>query len=389
MKHTRTIMTAALLAAGCWFWSAGPAGGDSVAAAARGQVESRRPVDLVICLDTSGSMNGLIESAKQKLWAVVNELATAKPRPRLRVALYQYGNDGLARENGWVERICDLTDDLDTVYGKLFALRTNGGTEYVARVVRAAVGELDWSKESNALRVIFVAGNEPATQDKEFPLKDTCAAAAGKGIVINTIHCGDEETGRRTGWADAALWADGRYAAIDQDHGTVIINTPYDQQLSELSRQVNDTYVPYGPAGAGGGANQAAQDANAATLGVAAEAQRAAGKSTTLYSNSGWDLVDASREASFDLAKVEEEHLPAEMRGMTLEQRKAHLEAQAKRRDGIRKQIQELSEKRQAFAKKEMERQGLSEEKSFDAALRTAVRQQAESKGFEFEKGTN
>ncbi|KKL20466.1 hypothetical protein LCGC14_2455170, partial [marine sediment metagenome] len=172
-----------------------------------------RHVDLAICLDTSNSMDGLIGSAKQKLWAVVNELATAKPRPALRVALYQYGNTRLQREVGWVQKVCDLTDDLDTVYGKLFALSTRGGTEYVARVVRAATDELKWSTGKGDLRIIFVAGNEAATQDKKFKLQDICAAAASKGIIVNTIFCGPDSTGRKTGWADAARWADGKYAS--------------------------------------------------------------------------------------------------------------------------------------------------------------------------------
>ncbi len=200
----------------------------------------RRHVDLVICLDTSGSMTKLIEAAKQKLWSVVNELATAKPKPVLRVGLYQYGNDGLSRENGWVERLCPLTDDLDEVYGKLFALRTNGGTEYVARVIRAATNELKWNMDKGTLRMIFVAGNEPATQDeKTYKLQDICKAAVTKGIIVNTIFCNDEATGRRTGWADAAAWADGKYAAINRRVGTVVISTPYDKKLAELLNELD------------------------------------------------------------------------------------------------------------------------------------------------------
>jgi len=170
-------------------------------------------IDLVICLDTSGSMRGLIESAKQKLWAVVNELATAKPRPNLRVALYHYGNSGLKPATGWVEQLCPLTDDLDSVYAKLFPLRTNGGTELVARVVKAACDDLDWNKDKDTLRMIFVAGNEAATQDTAYGLQDPCKAAASKGIIVNTIFCGNMVDGQKTGWQDAAVWADGQYSA--------------------------------------------------------------------------------------------------------------------------------------------------------------------------------
>lgn len=350
------------------------------------EVGAEKHIDLVLCLDTSGSMRGLIESAKQKLWTVVNELATARPRPALRVALYHYGNSGLSRESGWVEQLSPLTDDLDAVYGKLFPLKTNGGTELVARVVRAATGELKWNMDKGTLRVMFVAGNEAATQDKEFDLQETCKAAASKGIIVNTIFCGQDAEGRRTGWENAAKWADGQYAAIDQDRGTVVISTPYDAKLAELGVKLNATYVAYGRAGQVGAAMQKAMDGRARELGGAAAAERAQSKASGLYVAGKWDLVDADKEGKVELAKLKEAELPEEMQKMTPEQRKAHLAEKAKERADLQKQILALSAKREAHVKEQMAKQGLSEKASLDAALRSATRVQAEQKGFEFKK---
>jgi len=380
MKRTTAFLLTAAFAATLGFAAAVET--EDAGAAAK----APRHVDLVICLDTSGSMQGLIESAKTKLWAVVNELATARPRPVLRVGLYQYGGSRLDPKAGWVEKMCDLTDDLDTVYGKLFALTAGGSTEYVARVIRSGTLEQKWSGESNALRIIFVAGNETAHQDKQYKLKDVCAAAAAKGIIINTIYCGQEAEGRSTGWADAARWADGRYAAIDQNGGTVTITTPHDKKLAQLGTELNKTYVAYGANGRGGADNQMLQDGNAAKLGVAVAAERAAGKANGLYRNSRWDLVDALKENKVDLAKVKAEELPEEMRKMNPEQRKAHVEKQARRRAELQTEIQSLNAKRGAYVKEQMARQGLSDKKAFDAALRSAVHAQAAKKGFKFQE---
>ncbi len=352
----------------------------------KGADPDRKRVDLVICLDTSGSMRGLIESAKQKLWAVVNELATAKPRPALRVALYQYGNTGLSSESGWVQQLCPLTDDLDSVYGKLFPLTTNGGTEYVSRVVRAATRELDWHRGRGTLRVIFVAGNEAATQDRKYPLRETCKAAISEGIIVNTIYCGDESGGRTSGWADAAAWADGQYSAIDQDRGTVAVSTPYDKRLAELSGKLNTTYVAFGSRGSTGAARQTRMDAKAGGVHPTAAAERAKAKASGLYRNTDWDLVDATAEGKVKVEDVPADELPEAMREMTVEERKKHVAEQAARRATIQKEIKELSAKRDAYVKEQMASKGLSEERSLDAALRRTVRAQAEKKGMEFEK---
>ena len=383
MKTTRTTIVIALLALVAAVLIAPAAQAKSIAPTPPKPV---RHVDLVICLDTSGSMSGLIQSAKQKLWAVVNELATAKPKPVLRVALYHYGNDGLNRENGWVKQLCPLTSDLDTVYENLFKLTTNGGTELVARVMRAATTELKWDRSKGTLRIIFIAGNEAATQDKTHKLRDTCKAAASAGIIVNTIHCGSESKGRSTGWADAAAWADGQYAAIDHDRGTVVINTPHDKKLAELSASINKTYVSYGSKGKASMERQSAQDANASSLNAPAAAQRASAKASGLYNNAGWDLVDASKDEKFDITKVKKEDLPEPMRKMTDEQRKAYIADQAAKRVKIQKEIQELSKKRDTYVKAEMAKKGLDEKASFDAALRNMVRTQAEKQNFKFEK---
>ncbi len=131
-------------------------------------------IELVICLDTSGSMDGLLNSARQKLWTIVNDLAKAEPTPRLRVALLSYGNDGHKSENGWVKVDTPFTEDLDTVSQKLFALTTGGGTELVGRVVQTSLQELDWHSSAGALRMIFVAGNESADQDEQVAVDKIC-----------------------------------------------------------------------------------------------------------------------------------------------------------------------------------------------------------------------
>lgn len=349
-----------------------------VAAAPRSRV-----IDLAICLDTSGSMEGLIDSAKQRIWAIVNDLALATPAPELRVALLTYGNDGHDAENGWVNIDCELTGDLDEISRRLFALRTNGGTELVGRVLSVATGNLRWSDDPNALKLAVVAGNESADQDTVVSFRDACAAAIGSGILVNSIYCGNPGDAEAPLWKQVSLLADGRFATIDHQSGTLVHETPFDTQLVELTTAVNGTYLPFGQDGQASWANQAVQDENAINMNPDAAANRAMCKNGALYV-CGWDLVDASRQEGFDLAAVEVEQLPEDMRAMTLEQRAAHIETAAAERAEIQRRIADVGVERQAWIDAETARLALDESRSFDHQIRAAIRAQVTQRGFRY-----
>jgi hypothetical protein len=343
---------------------------------------STRPIDLVICLDVSGSMSGLINAARQNLWSVVNDLATLKPTPELRVALLTYGSPRYPKENGFVAVQTPFTTDLDLVSMQLFALTTNGGEEYVARVVRAALDELKWSPDPKSLKLLFVAGNEAATQDPLLDAMEQSKAAIARGIVVNTIFCGDPATPEAVGWREVAKFADGQFAAIEQDDGTVIA-TPFDEQLTALSAQLNTTYVPYGKDGAVWSANQVAQDGNAAGLNVVAAAQRAQTKAGACYVNPMFDLVDACKKPEFKLTEVKKEDLPEELRKLSAEELKAYVDKKTEERAALQKQVAELGAKREVFVQKERAKLGDASARLFETVVLEAVRKQAAACGFE------
>ncbi|MCB9899271.1 MAG: VWA domain-containing protein, partial [Planctomycetes bacterium] len=349
--------------------------------------ESRRappPVDLALCLDTSGSMDGLIDAAKSRLWALVNDLATAEPLPDLRVALLTYGNDGHDAENGWVRVDVELTRDLDLVSQQLFALTTNGGTEFVGRVVHRATEQLLWSDDPSALRLLVVAGNEGADQDTLVTAEDAARAAIARGIQVDAIYCGSPSDVEAPGWNEVARLADGTFACIDQDDRRPLIATPFDDELAELSRQLNATYVPWGGAGADGMSNQAAQDANASTMGPAAAAERASTKAGALY-RCAWDLLDALDAGSVALDALDPAELPQEFAGLDADDLAARIETLRDERGELQRTIGEVSRRREAFlADERSKRAGEDGDAGFDAALRDALRAQAAAKGLRF-----
>ena len=348
----------------------------------------RKPlVQMAILLDTSGSMSGLIDQARIELWAIVNEFIFAKRNglePEIQVALYEYGKSTLDAKEGYIRMIVPLTTDLDKVSEELFALKTNGGSEYCGWVIKEATESLQWSSLPDDLKVIFIAGNEPFTQGP-VDYREACKAAISKAIVVNTIHCGTQGDGIAGHWKDGASLADGRFLNINHNRAVVHIEAPQDKEIAELSAKLNNTYIAYGAAGQIAYERQAAQDRNAALASKEAAIGRALAKSSFNYRNEGWDLVDALKDNKAKLEDIEMEELPENMQKMTAEERKAYVEAKGKERAKIQKRIQELNAQRSNYVAAEMKKLHKNTD-TLGEAIIMAVRDQAVRKNFSFER---
>jgi von Willebrand factor type A domain len=351
--------------------------GFSTSLAAKTETSKDKPiVQIAILLDTSNSMDGLIEQAKGQLWKICNEFIKAKQNgvaPEVHVALYEYGKSSLSSESGWIRRIQPLTTDLDKISEELFALKTNGGDEFCGWVIKDAVNELEWSPRSDVYKVIFIAGNEPFTQGP-VNYADACKAAISKGIIVNTIHCGTEAEGIDGKWKDGATIADGKYLVIDHNRAVVSIEAPQDKEIARLGEELNRTYVAFGAAGKAGAERQKGQDANAAALAPASGAvvQRAIAKASMNYRNSSWDLIDAAKDEKFEIGKLKTEELPPEMQKMNATGRKEFIDKKAKERNELQRKIQKLNAERELY----VAQRSKETTDTLDTAVISAVREQ-------------
>lgn len=341
-------------------------------------------IRLALLLDTSNSMDGLIDQAKAQLWVIVNELTKARYNgnvPKLEIALYEYGNDALLPKENFIRQVTPFTSDLDTVSEQLFALKTLGGEEYCGAVIGSSLNQLQWSSLTNDFEVIVIAGNEPFTQGP-VDHKITCAEARKKGIFINTIYCGDAQEGLNTGWKSGADIAGGCYMNIDQDKKTVYIQTPFDDAIVKLNDSLNKTYIPYGSLGEYKQKNQLSQDANAGVYTSANTVNRAKTKISGTYYNGNWDLVDASSDKNFDIMKIKDNDLPKELRGKTKEQKLAYIGSKKQEREKIKQEIKTINAQREKYISEKQ----LKEDKSkrLDSALIEALHKQALQRGYTF-----
>lgn len=347
-----------------------------------GVAEKKKNIKLALLLDTSNSMDGLIEQAKSQLWTIVNELATAKKdglAPNVQLALYEYGNDNLSASEGHIRQVCAFTEDLDLVSEKLFALTTNGGNEYCGYVIQKSLLQLKWGTDTEDLKFVFIAGNEPFTQGNIL-YTDACKLAKEKEVIVNTIFCGEFQTGITSGWKNGSDLTGGSYMNINHNEQTVYVKTPYDQKIQELNNKLNKTYVPYGKQGYNMKQNQSVQDNNSQSYGNSNSVNRAISKSSHVYKNSHWDLVDASKDDEKVIESLEEEELPEEMKGMSVEERKKYVEKNRKQRVEVQQEIQKLGVKRKQY----ISSQNKTEGGALNKAMLETVKKQATAKNYKF-----
>lgn len=335
-------------------------------------------IQIAILLDSSNSMDGLIDQTRSQLWNVVNALTDVRKDgkvPEFEVALYHYGNDFLPPEEGYNRQLTNFTPELDLVSEKLFEIQTNGGQEYSGWAIQSAVRQLAWDGDRDNFRVIFIAGNEPFNQGK-VPWRKAVHLAKQGDIIVNTIYCGGAESGERSLWVAGANAALGENFNIDQDRPVIVQSSPFDDDIRVLNDRLNNTYIPYGGEGARGLERQLEQDLNAG----AAIVTRGTSKSSVYYRNESWDLLDAVSGEAVNLSELSDAELPPALQGLTLEEKEEYIATTQTERDTIQQQIRALTEQREAYIRSLPVDDG--EMNTLDYAMIQALREQLSRKGF-------
>ncbi len=288
-------------------------------------------LEMVFVLDTTGSMGGLIEGAKQRIWGIMNEVMQSKSHPAVRIGLVAYRDRG----DQYVTQVLPLTNDLDKVYSTLMDYQAGGGgdtPEDVRRALVDGVRRAGWSQSSSRLaQIIFLVGDAPPHTDypDEPDVTTTANEAVTKGMIVNTIQCG-VIPGTREVWEAIAQSGQGQYFSIAQDGGVQAIATPYDEQLGALANKLGGTYLAYGGgAGAEGERFRAvakevaevSEQAVATRAAPSARAERALNKVVNADAYVG-DLLQSIENGSVKLDSVKEEDLPADLRKLSADARK-------------------------------------------------------------------
>lgn len=343
-------------------------------------------VQIALLLDTSSSMDGLINQARSHLWNMVDQMGKmtrvvdGKQRGvKIQLALYEYGNDTLSAQTGYIRQVQAFTGDLDKVSEKLHALFTNGGSEYAGQAITVAIKDLQWSKDPNTMRFVFVAGNEGFDQGPVSAV-EAMKTADKADINVQLILCGDKEET----WSQAAKLAQSDLMTIDQNRVAQHIPAPQDDEILQLGSELNATYMAYGAEGQASMMRQKEADFSSAKLSKKVAVERAQLKSKKGYSNSNWDLVDATKDDGKFLETARDEQLPEAMRGKTLEEKKAMVAANAAKRADIQAKIAKLEAERTKFVEAERAKLADKDAPSLESELMKSTKKTASKKGYKF-----
>ncbi len=343
-------------------------------------------VQIALLLDTSGSMDGLINQARAHLWNMVDQMGKmtrivdGKVRGvKIELALYEYGNSTLPASEGYIRQVLPFTGDLDKVSEKLHGLFTNGGSEYAGQAIQVSSTKLQWSSDPAALKFIYVAGNEEFDQGP-ISAADAMAAAAKNNISVQLIYCGSKDAT----WESAAKLAKSDLATIDQNQVAVHIPSPQDAEILRLGDELNGTYMAYGAEGQASSARQKSADMSSAKMSPKVAIERAALKSKKAYRNESWDVVDAAETNGKFLETASDDKLPAAMRGKSLAEKQQMVAANAATRAELKSKIGKLEAERTAYVEAERKKAGGPAEQSLDTELLKTTKKIATKKGYKF-----
>ncbi len=319
------------------------------------QPDYQKPtIQIALLLDVSGSMNGLIEQAKAQLWNLV--LTTGRLRcgtnaPSVQIALYEYGRPSNSARKGYVRQLTPFTEDLDLVSKLLFNIRIEGGEEYCGRAIYTSLQELNWNSNPAHYKVIFIAGNEDFLQGPVH-YSIACNLAQRKGVVVNTIYCGDYWRGVRENWNLHAQCGNGSYTSINHNQRIEEMPTPYDDDIISLNQQLNQTYISYGYRGKSAAMAQFEADQLNRGMSKTAAVKRTMVKAKKyVYKNADWDLVDKANEDASFIDKLDRSQLQESLQGKSKAELKALVDEKSGERARIQKEITEKSKLREQYLK--------------------------------------
>lgn len=344
-------------------------------------------IDLVFCLDATGSMSGLINTAKEKIWDIATSLTQVSPSPEIRIGMIFYRDRG----DAFVTKVYPLTTDVDSIYAELLSIKAQGGgdsPESVNQALHEAVAQMNWVTGPNSYKTVFLVGDCPPHMDYKDDVKytETCKLAVEKDIIINTIKLGMSCKDAVKHFQSIASQTSGNYQSLGQNADDVILKTPYDDSINYYSFLIDSTKLYYGSYDVQYKMNSKKE--KSMEIQKNASSNSKASRSAYNYSRSGEKNLYGSNELINDLINnrvnldsIKESNLPEVMKKMTPLERKVYVEKLIIQRRFAQAHINRLNLLRQAYIHEEKAKLRGNVPTTFSDTIFEVMQKQAATKG--------
>lgn len=343
-------------------------------------------IQVVFALDATGSMSGLIDAAKEKIWSIAGSLAQADPSPVVEMGLLFYRDRG----DVFITKEVPLSKNLDDVYEKLIQINADGGgdqPESVNQALYESITRFDWDSSDKTYKTVFLVGDCPPHMDYRDDIKYTvsCVKAKQKDIVLNAILMGNNSEAK-TIWKAIANCNQGSFTEVNMRANDIEVNTPYDSVISVLSDQLDDTRIYYGDEKQKGAAADKVEKTKFITRSAKAnvKAQRAEYNFTTTGKDSYYgdkELLEEYRDKKVVVEDIKKEELPEEMKNMSTAEKTKYVEQKLAKRDSLNKELIKYSKLRQEYIQKDLSsRDTTVVENSFSNQIYKSIQKQTEKK---------
>jgi hypothetical protein len=287
-------------------------------------------VDLVFCLDLSASTNGLIEHIREHLWDYTYLFDQCTPKPQYRIGFVAFSRPSFKKENQYVKVVNDLTTDLDLISNNMFDLipEVEKGDQYVGAALQTCLRNISWTKHTNSLKIVFIAGNGMINLGEA----DALAAAAKlvqSNISVFPIYCANRTIPQELrSWNELAVASNQTLQTLSlNNHYYERVNPLLIDKLRKLNKKLNATYLYYDNDGKARWKILDKEDFNIFLENAEGLRYRSIFKLSPYYADVhyNWDLVDLSLQKKIDWNRFDHKQFSDTMKFMDDNELNAYL----------------------------------------------------------------
>ncbi len=312
------------------------------------KTENRKRIEVVFCLELSGSTNGLPEEIRDNLWHFINSVKKENPALDLRIGLIGFSHPLSSGKNDFVSVLSDLSDHYDFISHQLYTLTATGekDDQLIGSALYTAINEMSWTQDGKTEKIILLFGNGRVDGGR-YDFRKVCDMAVLKDIIVYPVYSSrlSVNTNDLPAWNTIAEITGGEFETMRLTTGIPYkLSSSKAEQLLALNNELNDTYVHYTREGVLRYHEMIEADTNSTRMNEQFFYSRCRYKISDHYQSvcNEWDLVSQVKSNEGILTEIKSRLLPDKLKKASPGELAGALKIKAQKRERILFEIKTL-----------------------------------------------